>query len=133
MAIMIALAVLASLSVILSMTAVQIVAQRRTLNQRHHQLQAEWLARAGVELAAARLLEKPAAFTEEQRDLVPESKVRIAVEKTGEDVYRVTAEAAVNLQDGPAVARTANGRFRRTVSDGTVRLEALAPEKDVSP
>jgi len=124
-----ALVLIASLTVILSVAAVQMIAQRKVLRQREHQLQATWLARAGVELAAARLLDKPAAFTEENRELAPESRVRIAVEKTAPDVYRVTAEAEVGLENGPPVTRSASGRFRRTADGDTIRLQALAPER----
>ena len=85
----------------------------------------EWLARAGVELAAARLLEKPAAFTEEHRDLVPDGKVRTVVEKTDPDIYSITAEAEAGQQDRTPVVRTASARFRRTEIGGAVRLEAL--------
>lgn len=124
-ALVLALVAMAAAALILSVVAVQITSHRAMLRQREHGLQAEWLARAGVELAAARLLEKPAAFTEENRDLVPDGKVRVVVEKTDPDMYSVTAEAEVGQQDRTPVVRTASARFRRTEAGGTVRLETL--------
>jgi hypothetical protein len=129
LALVTALVVMAALAVILAVVGAQIVAQRQTVNQRHRQLEAQWLARAGVELAAARLLEKPDAFTKENLQLVSNSKVRIVIEKLAQDLYAITAEAEVGPADEPTVIRTATGLFRRTDSDGVVRLQALPQEK----
>ncbi|MCI0462551.1 MAG: hypothetical protein L0Z62_36845 [Gemmataceae bacterium] len=127
MALVVALVALAALSMMLSGVAVQLFAQRQSLAQRHYQLQARWLASAGVELAAARLLDKPAAFSEDNQELLAKASVRIVVEKAGPEVYSVTAEAKVGPQDR-WVVRTAQARFRRTTSGGTVRLENLSAE-----
>jgi Tfp pilus assembly protein PilX len=124
-ALVIALVLMATLAVIMAVLAMQLFSQRQMARQRHNQLQAEWLARAGVEVAAARILEKPASFTEEQTDLAPDSKVRIVVEKTGDNIYQVTTEAEVGTEEKPVVVRTAGVQFRRMVADGAVRLEAL--------
>jgi type II secretory pathway component PulK len=126
MVLLVALVALATVSVILSVVTVQLLAQRQRLERRHHQLQAEWLARAGVERAAARLLDKPAAFTEENKELMPDARVRIVVEQAGAGVYSVTAEAKVGAQEREVV-RSAQARFRRTASGATVRLEAVSP------
>ena len=48
MAIVIVLAAMAILTVILSVITLQIVEQRRVVRQRHRQLQADWLTRAGL-------------------------------------------------------------------------------------
>jgi type II secretory pathway pseudopilin PulG len=133
LALVTALVVMAALAVILAVVGAQIVAQRQMVNQRHRQLEAQWLARAGVELAAARLLEKPDAFTEEKREQLSDSKVRIVVEKLGQDLYAITAEAEVGPPDEPTVIRTATALFRRTDSDGVVRLQALPQEKTTKP
>jgi hypothetical protein len=95
---------------------------------RHDQFQAEWLARAGVELAAAKLLTGPAAFTLEKQDLMPDSKVRVVVEEAGDDIYSVAVDAEMRPPDGTPAARLATARFRRVVKGGIVRLEALAPQ-----
>lgn len=125
MALIFALAVLAAVSTVVATLAVQIVSQRAALERRQHQLQAEWLARAGVELAVSRLLEKPAEFKEEKSALIEGGKVRVTVEKSGADLYSVTAEAEMTLPSGVVVVRGAAARYRRTERDGATRLEAV--------
>jgi type II secretory pathway pseudopilin PulG len=120
-----ALVVMAVLAVVLTVVSVQVVAQRNLLRNRERQLQAEWLARAGVELAVARLLNSPKDFSEEKRDLAPAGKVKIDAKKSAADVYVVSAEAEVALPDEKAVIRTAGSRFRRIDSGGVIRLQAL--------
>jgi type II secretory pathway pseudopilin PulG len=120
-----ALVVMAVLAIVLTVVTVQIVAQRNLLRQRERQLQADWLARAGVERAAARLLDSPKDFSEEKHDLAPAGKVTIDVKKSADDVYAVSAEAEVGLPDEKPVIRTASGRFRRTDTGGVIRLQAV--------
>jgi hypothetical protein len=128
-ALVMALVVMAALAVVLSVVTLQIVSQRQLVRQRQRQLQAEWLARAGVELAAARLLEKPAGFVEETAELLPDTKVRIVVEKLDQDSYTVSVEAEVGPAEDAVVVRTASARFRRTDSDGVIRLQAVPLDK----
>jgi hypothetical protein len=72
----------------------RMTASRRFLDRRHEELQAQWLARAGIEMAAARLLSNPAQYTGEAPELVPNSTVRIRVmPTTAPDRYRVTSDA----------------------------------------
>ena len=123
-ALVMAIMLMAVLTVILTVVTLQIVSQRHVIRQRQRHLQADWLARAGIESAGARLLDSPAAFTDDKLDLLPDSKLRIAVEKSDADVYLVTVEAQVGLEGAP-VARTASARFRRTDRDGVIRLEAV--------
>lgn len=73
------LVVLAILSAVVMTTTWQHLAARRTLDQRFKQLQADWLARAGVELAAERLLTKPGDYSGETVAPLPGSQVRITV------------------------------------------------------
>ncbi len=119
-----ALIVMAVLAIVLTVVTMQIVAQRNLLRQRERQLQADWLARAGVELAAARLLDSPMEFSEERSDLAPAGKVKIDVKKSA-DVFVVSAEAEVGLAGEKAVIRAAIGRFRRTDSGGVIRLQTV--------
>jgi hypothetical protein len=128
-----ALVVMATLTTILALVTAQLFTERQQSTRRQHQLQADWLARAGVELAAARLLEKPAAFTEEIRDLVHDGHVRIVVEKTDADGYAVTVEAEVGREQGVPVARTVTARFRRTAQGDTARLQAVPPAPSKEP
>src|SRR5215212_5186987 len=93
-AIMWALVVLAVLAVTTATAAWQFGAARRGLAWRHDRLQAEWLARSGCELAAARLLAGPADYTGETVEPIPDAKVVIVVEKDAKpDTFRVRCEA----------------------------------------
>ena len=129
MALIAALVAMAILSVILTVVTMQVVAQRQMIIQRHRQLQADWLVRAGIESVAARLLESPAGFRDDKQELAPDAKVRILVEKAAAELYTVTIEAEVGVTDGPLVARTGMRHFRRTESGGVVRLQAVLPDK----
>lgn len=129
MALITALVVMAVLAIILSVVTMQVVSQRRTIQQRTRQMQADWLARAGVELAVARLLESPVAFMDDKQQLQPDAKLRITVEKSGADLFTVTAAATVGAKDEPLVARTASGLFRRTDKGGVVRIEPVPAAK----
>jgi hypothetical protein len=130
-AVVMALVVMATLAIILSVVTMQIVSQRQMIHQRHRQLQADWLARAGVELAASRLLNNASAFSEEKQDLLPDATVRIVVEKAGEDLYAVTVEAELGAKEEALMVRTASRRFRRTDNGGVV-LQAIPMEKEKS-
>ena len=121
-----ALVVMAVLSVILTVVIVQVVKQRQFVSQRQRQLQAEWLTRAGVELAVARLLETPAAFSDDKQELAPDARVRIVVEKAEQDLFAVTVDAEVGLEEGPTVVRTRQAKFRRVDLRGVIRLQAVA-------
>jgi type II secretory pathway pseudopilin PulG len=115
------------LSVVTAMTATlswQIVADRRAVEQRRHQAQSLWLARAGIERAAERLLRDPAGYTEETVELLPRSQVRIVVRTEEEGVLLVTSEGRYPTDDKPAVT-TRSQRFRRTVEKGEARLEPV--------
>lgn len=124
LAIVMALAVMAVLTVILSVVTLQVVNQRKLMVQRQHRLQAEWLARAGIEVAAARLLDNPSAFTDDKQQLAPDTELRIAVEKHAQDQYTIAVEAAVGRADEHQTrVRTATARFRRIVRDAVVQLQ----------
>ena len=124
-----ALVVMAVLSVLLTVVTVQVMSRRQQVRQRQRQLQAEWLARAGVELAVGRLLDNPAVFTEENRDLLPEAKVRITLEKSAKEIYTISSEAELTPKDESPVARTMRGHYRRTDSGGVIRMLAVPLEK----
>ena len=129
LALLMALVAMAVITVVLSVITTQIITQRQMVRQRQRQFQAEWLARAGVELAAAKLLESPTAFVDPKQELVPDSKLRIVVEKAEGDAFKVTADAEVGLAEGRPVSRSATSHFRRTDKGGTIRLEAVTADK----
>lgn len=95
------LVVLAVLSAALAATAWQHVASRQLLDRRHHQLQAAWLARAGVELAAARLLADPDAYAGEAIAVIPASQVRITVRDESKFLPPALAAGLVGLGTAP--------------------------------
>ena len=116
--------IMAVLTILLSVVTMQVLSQRRLVQQRQRQLQTQWLARAGVEIAAARLLDKAAGFSDENKDLLPDAKMHIVVEKSTDDVYAVTVEVVMQGELEAPVVRTMNARFRRTEKDGLIGLKA---------
>lgn len=128
-ALLMALVALALVTILLSTITAQVVRQRQTLRQQQRQHQADWLARAGVELAAARLVANPVTFVEEKQELLPDAKWRIAVEKSANDSFTVAVDAQVGLADGRTVVRSLNKRFRRSETGDMVKLEALPDAK----
>jgi hypothetical protein len=125
MALFVVLALLAVLSGVLVSITFTTVSQRQSVQERHHRLQAEWLARSGLEIAAARILEKPVPFTEEYSDQAADGKVRIVVEETGKAEFTVTSDAEVGRERDTAVLRSMTRHFRRTEASGGVRLEVV--------
>jgi hypothetical protein len=123
------LVAMAVLSVVLTVVTVQVVKQRQMITQRHRQLQADWLIRAGAEVAAARLLDSGAEFRDDKQVLAPDSRVRIAVLKTGADLFSVNIDAEVGVEEGPIVARSSLRRFRRIDVGGVVRLQAVVSDQ----
>jgi hypothetical protein len=124
------LIVLAVLSALLTAITWQHLSGRRTLDQRQKQLQAVWLARAGVELAAARLLSNPAEYKAESLSLFPGSEVRLTVrtEPNMPNTFVVTSEAHYRTDEPQPVTRVLTRQFRRVVDKERVRLEHAGQE-----
>ena len=97
------------------------------LRDRQQALQATWLARSGVEIAAARLLADP-AYRGETLELIPSSKVEVAIERipADGDTYRVTATGQTLASRQPHV-RTSSRTFRRVLDGGKARVEVVLP------
>jgi type II secretory pathway component PulK len=107
----------------------QIVANRRVLDQRHDRLQAELLAQAGVELAAAHLL-SDAAYRGATTEALPLAKIKISVErlKEREDTYVITSEARYPADAPAPVVRKQTRQFRRVMEGDKVRLIPVEKE-----
>ena len=120
---------LALISVMLAATTWQLVAQRRTLERRQNQAQAMWLARAGAERAAARLLAEP-GYSGETVELIPGSQLHIAVKRAAgpAGVFEVTCEARFPADAPNPVVRTVTRRFRRVVEGDRAHLTVVPPE-----
>lgn len=119
--------VLVVLSVLTGLSATaawQYLAGRRVLRDRENALQASWLARSGVEIAAAHLLADP-KYRGETLDLLPDSRVEVQIEPVADaaDTYRIHATAKMPASRRPHV-RSASRTFHRTEADGKARLEA---------
>jgi hypothetical protein len=118
---------LSLLTVLLAAVFAQTLAARRLLGRRQQHLEAVWLARAGVELAAGRVLEGPADYKGETTEIVPGRSVRIEVrrEPGAGDVVLITSAARFTGQDNRPVSHTLERRFRRVVAKDRVRLEPV--------
>jgi type II secretory pathway component PulJ len=127
MALMVLVVALAVLSVMLSATTWQIVAHRRTLERRFNQQQAIWLARAGIERGAGRLLADPAGEAGGALELIPNSEVRITVKREPgkDDVFHVTSESRFPTDAPYPVVRAETRRFRRVMENGQAKLRAI--------
>jgi hypothetical protein len=123
------LVVLAVLTAVLGTITCQFLAGRSLVERRQNQLQARWLARAGVELAAARLLADPGGYKGETVEVVPGGKVRIEVraESGSPDTFVVRSEGRFPAVER-GVTRSEERRFRRTVEKDRVRLEVVPPD-----
>jgi hypothetical protein len=118
------LVVLSILSAILYSATLQYTG-RRQLDQRERQVQADLLARAGIEMAAARLLADPANYTGETADLFANGHVSVtvrAVDKSGN--FELISEGRYETP-GAKVTRSQTRRFRRVVEEGRARLERV--------
>ena len=119
--------VLAVLAAMLGMVTVQLLSTRRNLDRQWDQAQGLWLARAGVEVAAGRLLTDPEGYAGESPEILQDWQLRVGVEKDRSvtNTYLVTSTA--RRQDGksPPTLCLVSRRFRRSVENGRVRLEVV--------
>ena len=112
----------------MSLTAVgRFGSARRALDAYTNRAQAEWLARSGVEVAAARLLADPNGYSGETIKPLPRSEVRIVVRKdsTEQDVYRVQCEARYPT-DARVVVRSVTRALKRVDGPKGVRIEPVS-------
>ncbi len=130
-ALLVAVAALLIVAVATASVARQCVVGRRLVERRQQHLQAEWLARAGVELAADRLLADPTTYRGETLELIPGGRVRVEVraDPKAADVFRVSSEARYPDDEADGTRCSATRSFRRTRRDGQVRLEVIAESR----
>lgn len=122
-----ALVVLSVLSATSATAAWQFTTARRRLEARQYRMQVQWLARAGAEVAAARLLADPADYAGEALELLPDSQVRISVTKDAArpDAYRIECEARYPVS-GPGASTHYLTRSATRKTEGTkVRIELV--------
>jgi hypothetical protein len=117
-----ALAVLAILATIMATVFAQGLRGRRMSERRSEQLQALWLARSGVEIGAARLVEEPLYAGETWRP-VPGSSVTVKVQRRG-DQYIVASEAKYPVESSAPVVRRLERHYRLMGTTGRRYLQA---------
>jgi len=125
------LVVLSVLTVLMAVITWQVLANRRWLDRRQNQMQAVWLARSGLELAATRLLSNPAGYSGESLQLIPESEIRIEVQRGSDSAnsYSVTSEARYPASGKAVVVRSLTRRLRRVTGKEGVRVEVVATNR----
>ncbi len=130
-AVMAAVVTLAILSLLMSAIAWQLLANRRMLLHREYQLQAEHLARTGIEHAAAALLVNAEGNFEKTLELLPASSVRVEARSEAESpsIYRVTSEARYPTDAADYVTRSMTRLISRQVNEGKVKLQMVNDEK----
>jgi len=135
LSIMAAVVTLVILSLLMSAIAWQLLANRRMLDHREYQLQADLLARAGIEHAAARLLANPDGYTGETLQLIPLSSVTVELnaESGSPGVFRVTSSARYPIDAADYVNRSVTRKFTRRVDGSNVELQSVASDVEVSP
>jgi type II secretory pathway component PulK len=130
-ALMAVVVTLVILALMMSAVAWQMVASGRVLLHRHYELQAGWLARSGIEHAAARLLEQPSEYRGETLHPIELSTVNIDVTYLADShTYRVRSEARYPIDLAAFVMRTQTRIFKRVVDGKTVRLDCIASDED---
>jgi Tfp pilus assembly protein PilX len=118
-ALVILLTILSMISLFMMTITAQILSNRRTVEHRGQQLQAAWLARAGMERACSRLLSDPAKYTGESIELVPNSELHIEIQRDpkSKDTFLVTSEAFYPADNPHGVKRLLARRLHR-IPDG---------------
>ena len=126
-ALMMAVVAIAVVSLLAAGITWNLLAGRLLLDRRQRELQAQSLARAGVELAAARLLADTTGYRGETVELLPGSHVRIQLraESGVADVFRVTSEARFPKDGKESVLRSVTVTLRRTKGEHQVRVEVI--------
>jgi len=121
-----AVVVLGVLTVIIGTITAQLLSNRQVLDTHANKLQCLWLARAGVELAAGKLLADPTGYKGETTAPIPHAQVRITVEpaKGQPNVFVVTSEARYPTDEPHPVTELLSRRFRRVAEKDRVRLES---------
>jgi hypothetical protein len=125
-ALMMVVVILMIFSVLMVSITWKLVTHHRMLEHRSQQQQSLWLARSGLEMAAARLLADP-KYRGQTMEPVPLGEVRVTVvpDKKSPDVYQVTSEARFPKDLREPVVRELTRRYRRVADGSTIKLVAM--------
>jgi hypothetical protein len=117
---------LALLGAIMAAIAFQMNAGHRILEQRGNELQADWLARSGIEIAISRIMAESSRYSGETIAIVPRSQVRIGVvpEPGSPNDFRVKCEARYPDDTPQTVVRALEYRLRRLPKGNDMTIEA---------
>lgn len=123
-----ALVVVAVVSALSAAAAVRMATARRQVDAARNRAQAEWLARAGHELAVGRLLAAPAGYTGETATPIPGGEVTVVVrpDPAEKGVYRIECAARFPAADRGVVSRL-DRTVRRTDDPDGARIAPLRP------
>ena len=124
-----ALVVIAIVSAAAMTATIQFANLRKQVDADRNRIQAHWLARSGVELAADHLLTNAEGYTGETVTLIPGGEIKITVQKhmKKEGVYQVESEG--RFLDGlKMVAITDRRSLKVHKSDKVTRVEVVADE-----
>jgi len=127
-AIVFALVVLAVIGVLMATAAQQITHARRMVENRRNLLQARWLVRSGIELAAARLVAASADYTGEDVEPIVDARVNIQVTKEGSDAnsFRIRCTARFPIGEPFTVESSTTRIAKRTADGGRIELSSLS-------
>jgi type II secretory pathway pseudopilin PulG len=122
-----AIVTLVLLGVLLALITTQFLAVRRLVAHREQQVQAMWLARSGLELAATRLQAGTAGYKGETVEILPGSSVLIDVKKDSRvpNTYLITSEARYPADGTDRVVRSLTRHVRRVSGKDGARLEIV--------
>jgi len=120
-----ALVVLSVLGVTSAVATREFALARRSLAMRLNRIQAEWLARSGVELAVARLLADD-SYTGESVEPIPGGGLKITVEKDTSGSYRIRSDATFPTGDYRTVTFTVTRTAKRRTDGGKVPVDLVA-------
>jgi len=128
-ALLLALLAILIIGALIGTTSWQIMANRRLTRMRQNELQATWLARAGVELACAHLLSEPTGYTGESVQPLPQARVdiRVKTQKNSPDRFEITSEARYPVEHSDEMRRSLSCRIKRSTSAGQTRIEMETP------
>lgn len=123
-----ALVVVAMVTALAAAAAARLVAARKQTDSYRNRAQAEWLARAGHELAVARLLATPDGYTGETATPTPGGEVTVVVrpDPARKGVYRVECEAKLTV-NGTATAARLDRTVERTTGPDGPRIAPARP------
>jgi hypothetical protein len=125
-----AIVTLTLLGLLVTLITAQFLALRRSVDRRQHQVQAMWLARSGMELATNRLLINPANYDGETVELIPDTQVRITLDKWRDspDTFLVTCEARCPKEGLAPIVRSFTRKLKRIEEKEKVHIEVLSAE-----